>query len=379
MAREPHEVGQWTRRDLLAGGLAAGAAAALPALGFSRAGAADAKRFALVITNQDYGAELGRLTNTHKDGDLVVEALRAANFTVPDEFIVRDADAARFDAAFKGFTRRLDDAGDDSVGCLYYSGHGASDGRQNYAIPVGSRIDSAADLEKNAVELRGMLKTLRATPSPIKFVFFDACRDVMKPTAMVSATKGLRPEGNEGDDGVGVVLMYATAQGRTAADNNLFAQTLAEEIKRMPGEKHPNLLWAVQNGVYLKSGKTQNPRQELGTTPYFYFQPPTGAPERKPEVRGPEAKRDTPTTEGPVWRVVARFEKGRLYFNNQARMYRQPSRVAPQIGIMSAGDEVQSDVIEYGDTGPDGFWYKYKNEFGRDTYVKASDALAVKE
>jgi hypothetical protein len=379
MAREPRKVDHWTRRHLVSGGFAAGAALALPTLRPRRTRAADVKRIGLVITNQDYGADLGRLANTHKDGDLMVEALRATNFTLPSEFIVRDADAARFDAALKAFTRRLEDAGEGAVGCLYYSGHGASDGRQNYAIPVGARVDSANDLEKNAVELRGMLKALRATPAPINFVFFDACRDVRKPTVVASATKGLRPEGNEGDDGVGIVLMYATAQGRTAADNNLFAQILSEEMMRLPGEKHPNLLWAVQNSVYLKSGKTQNPRQELGTTPYFYFQPPTGAPERKPEERAPERRPNAPAAEPPMWNVVARFENGRLYFNNQAHMYRQPSRVAPQIGIMSAGDEVRSEVIEYGDTGPDGFWYKYKNEFGRDTYVKASDALAVKE
>jgi hypothetical protein len=388
MVKDLHSLHRRTRREVNTGILAAlGATVAWPGLAPLPARAASAKRLAFVITNQGYASDLGELTNTHRDGELVVDALRAADFDLPDDRVVRDADKVQFENAFRSYARRLSDAGRDAVGCLYYSGHGAADrpDGQNYAIPIAARIETAADLSRNALELKWMLDTLRSTKDQTNFVFFDACRDVKKASSVKGGTKGLKAEGNEGIDGTGVVLVFATSMGDTAADNNLFAQVLAQEIKRNPGRSHPNFVTEVQRGVLrasVQTGKPQLPRLELGYTPEdFYFQPMASAGNPS-VVETPRSPQPSPQKQAEVrgflWRIFETFVNGRLYFRNQARMYRQPSRIADQVGMMPAGEEIRSN-IEYADAGRDGFWYKFTNNFGETVYVRASDALALRE
>ncbi|MEO0722368.1 MAG: hypothetical protein AAFY43_09495, partial [Pseudomonadota bacterium] len=45
--------------------------------------AAEERRLALVLANQDYPAEIGRLTNTHQDAAKVEAALRDTGLAVP--------------------------------------------------------------------------------------------------------------------------------------------------------------------------------------------------------------------------------------------------------------------------------------------------------
>ena len=81
------------------------------------------KRFALLIGNQGYGAEVGALRNPKNDVALLDRALTSIGFQVTT---VEDAGLASMYQAVNAYVRRLQAAGSGAVGFFYYSGHGAA-------------------------------------------------------------------------------------------------------------------------------------------------------------------------------------------------------------------------------------------------------------
>ncbi len=135
-------------------------------------------RLALLIGNQDYPAEPGRLRRPHRDVATLETALEAAGFLVEVE---RDADAERIRRAVAAFAGRLDAAGDDAVGFFYYAGHGAvalSEGRRrNFMLPAGAAVSSAADVALSGVRLDAAIDALENADAATLFVVYDACRN----------------------------------------------------------------------------------------------------------------------------------------------------------------------------------------------------------
>jgi uncharacterized caspase-like protein len=91
------------------------------------------KRVALLVGNEAYATEIGRLTNPHNDVALLEQALKGLGFEVVVE---RDAGLGSLTRAVNAYARRLQAAGSNAVGSFYYSGHGASDGSTNNLIPI---------------------------------------------------------------------------------------------------------------------------------------------------------------------------------------------------------------------------------------------------
>jgi len=290
------------------------AAPALLLLPCGRPRAQERPRIALVITNQGY-AQLGALSNTHRDGDLMVQALRAARFDLPDERIVRDVDKAKFEAACRDYVARLIDAGPQAVGVFYYSGHGAADGEngQNYAIPVDEPIRWAADLPTHGVELRWIVRNLASTGADMNFVFFDACREVL----LARPYKGLKPESISRTPGAeNIYLAYATGANRVAADDGLFSQVLSTEIKKKPGEFHVLLWWNVTSIVAARTNKEQVPwADDSCPGKKFFFQPPAQT-RNGDAARTEQTNRDSKAT----WIVLAGGGRRRLYFSRQTAL-----------------------------------------------------------
>src|SRR5262245_24781779 len=80
------------------------------------------KRIALLIGNQSYASEIGRLANPHNDVALLETTLKGLGFEV---VIVRDAGQTALTRAVNSYARRVQSAGTNAVGFFYYSGHGA--------------------------------------------------------------------------------------------------------------------------------------------------------------------------------------------------------------------------------------------------------------
>ena len=115
----------WRRQVLLSGLLLLSMLVTRPALA--------EQRVALLIGNEAYGNEIGRLANPHNDVALLQQALKGLGFEVTVE---RDAGLGSLTRAVNAYARRLQAAGSNAVGSFYYSGHGASDGSTNNLIPI---------------------------------------------------------------------------------------------------------------------------------------------------------------------------------------------------------------------------------------------------
>jgi formylglycine-generating enzyme required for sulfatase activity len=232
-------------------------------------------RIALLNGNQTYNPKVGPLKNPHDDVALIGAALRSIGFTVTE---VRDADYRSMDAAIKRHTATVRREGQGAISLVYYSGHGAADPdtRTNYLIPVDVADADDADLWNYSLNLNHVVEGLRAqAPAATHYVVFDACRNELNLTRKGSKAltdKGFVPIAYT----PGVMVAYATAPGKTAADTGSgggpYAKALAEELVK-PGIEAMTMFRRVALRVNREIG--QDPWMSASTLPEVYF---SGAP-----------------------------------------------------------------------------------------------------
>jgi hypothetical protein len=220
------------------------------------------KRLALLIGNEAYASEVGRLANPHNDVALLERALTGLGFDVAIE---ANATLGKLYQAVNGYARRLQAAGPNAVGFFYYSGHGASDGINNYLIPVDVKTTETGELWDQSLRLTEIMRKLKSEAgNATHFVVFDACRNTLKLSqpgsrAVVQA-KGFVPVAQEN----GMLIAYATAEGELASDAGAgagpYAKVLAEEIVK-PGIEAVAMFRAVQRRV----------RTTISQEPYLGF------------------------------------------------------------------------------------------------------------
>jgi len=167
------------------------------------------KRVALLIGNQAYSREVGRLANPHNDVALLDRALKSLGFEV---LVEKDAGLGALNRAVNAYTRKLRAAGPDAIGFFYYSGHGAADGGTNYLIPVDVKTTETGELWDQSLRLTTITRQLKTeADNATHFVVFDACRNTLKLTAPGSRSlvqsKGFVPVAQES----GMLVAYATA------------------------------------------------------------------------------------------------------------------------------------------------------------------------
>ena len=194
-------------------------------------------RYALLIGNEDYPAEVGRLTLPHEDAARMRGALVQAGFPDGNITVLKDATQTETNLAIANFAAKLEQGGKNAVGFFYYSGHGgsaeASGVRQNYLIPAKSPITSASQLPILGVSMSGIIDSFAAAQAKAVFVVSDACRNTLPLTSS---------KGGQSDKGMvrvnsrsGLFIAFATADGATAPDDGAFSAALAEQIVK-PGQ-----------------------------------------------------------------------------------------------------------------------------------------------
>lgn len=223
------------------------------------------ERLALIIAQSNYDTSLGRLDSTFKDADILGEALRETGFEVTDR---RDLDKDQIRREVLSFAGRLEDAGSDAVGVLYFTGHGAaiSDDSDNFLIPVGAYIERANDLVTEAYKLGDAIERLERTGAAHVFVIVDACRNVPFAASNKSAHKGFSVQQAK----AGMLIAYATAPGTTAAADNLYSTALAKAV-RTPGIEALPMFKSVRIAVLKATGGSQFPWTREAMTGDFYF------------------------------------------------------------------------------------------------------------
>lgn len=165
-----------------------------------------ANRLALVIGNKDYPQR--PLINPVNDARDIKAALEQVGFRV----IYREnASLTTMDGAVHEFVHGL---AKDTVGVVYYSGHGAQADGSNYLIPVGANIENKSELKARAYDAAIILDEMQEAGNRVNIVILDSCRN--------NPYKGFRGRG----DGLasmagpkGSIIAYSTAPGSVADDN----------------------------------------------------------------------------------------------------------------------------------------------------------------
>jgi hypothetical protein len=136
---------------------------------------AHAKRLALTIGNDDYQS-IEKLHKARADANAYADALREKGFEVREGY---DLTRAKFNAAIANFVAAIQ-PGDTAV--FVYSGHGWSDGTQNYLIGVDAPKQASEDeLAGETIPIRngadGVLDRIEHKGATLRVAIIDACRD----------------------------------------------------------------------------------------------------------------------------------------------------------------------------------------------------------
>ena len=301
-------------------------------------------RFALLIGNQDYNAKVGALRNPRNDIVLIGSKLEKLGFTVKQVF---DADYRGIDIAIKRHIQDVQQGGEGAISFVYYSGHGAADPdtRINYLIPVDVANADDDDLWTNSIDLNDIVEELRfEAPKAIHYVIFDACRNELN--LIRKANKGLAFKGFVPNAfPTGVMVAYATAPGKTAADigsdSGPYARALAEEISK-PVEAM-TMFRNVALRVHREIG--QDPWMTTSTLPEVFFAK-VPAPVPNPMPVPSTTQTDVLTSEAATaWAAIKDTQKipALEYFSE-----RYKGTVYAELALARAKDLARQQVVNAG-------------------------------
>ncbi len=243
------------------------------AVSIGTAGQARAEnRLALVIGNSAYA--VGALANPRHDAELISKALKGAGFTVTK---LIDADQQSMRRSVVEFGRKL--RASDSVGLLYYAGHGVQVGGENFLIPIGADIKDEQEVPVEAINLNEILRTMTRNENRTNIVILDACRNnPFEGVARGVAGRGLAQVNAPG----GTLIAYATAPGQIALDgegqNSPYSQALAQSIGQ-PGLVLEEVFRRTRRQVLTATANKQTPWEHSSLTGEFFFLPKTAEPE----------------------------------------------------------------------------------------------------
>ena len=257
-------------------------------------------RLALLIGNQDYAAKVGPLKNPLRDIELVGAALEKLGFTVTK---LANASKAQMDEAIRRHADQVRRAGPGAISFFYYSGHGAVNPETNVNYLIPADLDSAESdaLWYRSVEQPYLIELLsQRAKNATHFIVFDACRNELniggEAGKGLGADKGFVPVG----DVSGILIAYATAQKKTAADTGAFARILSEELVK-PGVEAFAVFREVQ--VRVKDAMHQEPWMSLNYIPRIYLA--AKAPEPiAPSAAAQPAPLPALSEAAEAWRVV---------------------------------------------------------------------------
>ena len=241
-----------TRREFLR----LGAALALaPGVVLPAGAAADPSRIALVVGNDAYpGAPLGNAVN---DAKAMAGLLERAGFGVD---LRTNADRVTLFDATKRFAESAQ-RNEAKLVFFYYAGHGAQLDWRNYLLPVDAKVNTAADLPAQCLDLASLLGGLAQAKGRTFVIVLDACRDNPFGGAFRPAQKGL----SQFDAPPSSLLAFSTAPGSVAADaigsggqSGLYAEHLVRELGA-PATRLEDALKRVRLAVRIASKGAQVP------------------------------------------------------------------------------------------------------------------------
>ncbi len=228
------------------------------------------KREALLIGNSHY-MYIDNLKDPLYNLEKLKGVLEDLGFKVE---IKRDLNSEELEDAINNFASRLS-RDNNSIGFLYYTGHGCQVDYQGYLVPVNVDTRYKLKIKYNALNINKILETLEEARNGLNMIFLDACRNI--PTGLKGGTKGLgqpvaRPKGS--------LVVYATEAGKVASDNSRFINSLIENISK-PNQRIRDIGDNISNDVAKESGYSQIPEVYTKLLPNMVlkgYTPPTPQP-----------------------------------------------------------------------------------------------------
>jgi hypothetical protein len=221
-------------------------------------------RIALIIGNSAYPGNMA-LANPSNDAKDMAATLRNMGFGVIE---IRDASREQMTAAIERANKELN--GKQGVGMLFYAGHGLQLDWRNYMVPVDAKMNSAADVPKQAIDIETVMTAFKSAGNRMNIVVLDACRDDPFANGKTSSGKGLAPL----DAPTGTFLAYATAPGNVAQDgdgkNGLYTGYLLQELQK-PTATIENVFKRVRFAVRKASNGAQIPWETTSLEDDFVF------------------------------------------------------------------------------------------------------------
>ncbi|MEY2883558.1 MAG: hypothetical protein RL490_1282, partial [Pseudomonadota bacterium] len=227
------------------------------------AGAAHARRVAIVVANQNY-AHVPVLANPLRDARAVAAALGPEGLGFDQVERIDNADLRallRLPARVRDLAR-----GADTI-VVYLAGHGMRDaGRNNYLLPIDADINAERDIEAEGLNIEAIVAEVRAAAPRVGLIIVDACRDnpFYDRTGTRSLDRGLARRGSDGLDGI--LIAYSADAGQRAQDGTAgalspFAAALVKRL-RQPGTRVLDMLDEVRDEVGAATAGRQTPTRD---------------------------------------------------------------------------------------------------------------------
>jgi uncharacterized caspase-like protein len=221
-------------------------------------------RVALVIGNSSY--QTSPLVNPVNDAEDMARTLSALGFKV---ILRKDAGTREMRQAIREFGRELHGA---QAGLFYFAGHGVQVKGSNYLVPIGTDIQSEADIEDLAIDADYVLRTMDDAQVEVNIVILDACRNNPFVSRFRSAKRGLA----QMDAVRGSLVAFSTAPGSVASDGNGRNGVYTKHLLANLTAGDPDVLKVFQRtraSVVKETDGKQTPWESTSLVGDFYFRP----------------------------------------------------------------------------------------------------------
>lgn len=220
-------------------------------------------RIALVIGNNAY-KNTNPLHNAVTDARTMRDVLAARNFEV---LYHENVDRVAMHDAFDDFINRLTA---NTVGMVFYAGHGVQIKDTNYLLPVDIKVNNERDVQRDGVDLGKTLDFMGKSNTAFSLAVIDACRNnpfkIPGTTRSVGGSKG----GLAAQAARGLMVVYAAGVNQEAVDrlgendpnpNGLFTREFVQALS-VPGLTVQEVVSKARLAVHAKAsavGRVQMP------------------------------------------------------------------------------------------------------------------------
>lgn len=225
-----------------------------------------AKRVALVIGNSTY-QHAQKLANPENDAKLIASVLRKKGFEVLEH---KNLGFKAMKRAARMYTAKLRKYGKDTVGLIFFAGHGVQAEGQNFLVPINAQIENEGDIDIETISAQSLMSGVRLAGNRLNIIVLDACRNNPYRGLFRSSSRGFARM----DAPVGSLLAFSTAPGTVAADgdgrNSPYSAALAQAMSE-PGLKIEDVFKRVREKVYAATDGKQVPWESSSVFGDFYF------------------------------------------------------------------------------------------------------------